>query len=152
MALSQADEFWADFIKNTGRDEDDRCAGDIDFESGGIKNDAQVAMILAGKKKAIFSTFASYNADGEPLPVTGELYLLMDRSKTPRAVLELENVIVLPFNEVPWSLAQLEGEDSSLEEWKERQEEYLKDEGAIVGFTFSPDLKLICQIFNVVYR
>ena len=125
MALSQADEYWAEFIKNTGRSEDERCAGDLDFESGGIKNDAQVAMILAGKKNAFFSTFASYNIDGEPLPVTGELYLLFDRGRTPRAVLELEKVIVIPFNEVPWSLASLEGEDASLEEWREKEKEYL---------------------------
>lgn len=152
MALSQADEYWAEFIKNTGRSEDERCAGDLDFESGGIKNDAQVAMILAGKKNAFFSTFASYNIDGEPLPVTGELYLLFDRGRTPRAVLELEKVIVIPFNEVPWSLASLEGEDASLEEWREKEKEYLEDEGAVVGFEFTPDIKLICQVFSVVYR
>lgn len=152
MALSQADEYWAEFIKNTGRSEDECCAGDLDFESGGIKNDAQVAMILAGKKTAFFSTFASYNIDGEPLPVTGELYLLFDRGRTPRAVLELEKVIVIPFNEVPWSLASLEGEDASLEEWREKEKEYLEDEGAVVGFEFTPDIKLICQVFSVVYR
>lgn len=152
MALSKADEFWADFIKNTGRSENDRCAGDIDFESHGIKNDAQVAMILAGKKTAFFSTLASYNIDGEPVPVTGELFLLFDRGNNPRAVLELENVIVLPFNEVPWSLAKLEGEDESVEVWRERQQEYLEDEAQVVGFNFTPDIKLVCQVFSVVYR
>lgn len=152
MALSAADEFWQKFINETGADPESKCAGDLTFESAGFTNDAQVANILSGQRTAIFSTFASYSVDGEPLPVSGELYLVFDRGNNPRAVIEIESVSILPFNEITWGMAQKEGEDENLEEWRLRQQENLEEEGEIVGFTFSPELKIIFQTFRVLYK
>lgn len=152
MALSAADEFWQKFINETGADPESKCAGDLTFESAGFTNDAQVANILSGQRTAIFSTFASYSVDGEPLPVSGELYLVFDRGNNPRAVIEIESVGILPFNEITWGMAQKEGEDENLEEWRLRQQENLEEEGEIVGFKFSPELKIIFQTFRVLYK
>lgn len=152
MALSAADEFWQKFINETGDDPESKCAGDLTFESAGFTNDAQVANILSGQRTAIFSTFASYSVDGEPLPVSGELYLVFDRGNNPRAVIEIESVSILPFNEITWGMAQKEGEDENLEEWRLRQQENLEEEGEIVGFKFSPELKIIFQTFRVLYK
>ena len=152
MALSIADEYWNKFIQDTGADPEIRCSGDFCFDTEGIQNEEKLVLILSGKKTATFSTLASFLIDGEPLPVTGELYMVFDRSATPRCIIELESVNVVPFNEVTWGMAQQEGEDSSLEEWREKQKEYLEDEGAIVGFEFTPDIKLIFQTFRVVYK
>ena len=152
MALSIADEYWNKFIQDTGADPEIRCSGDLCFDTEGIQNEEKLVLILSGKKTASFSTLASFLIDGEPLPVTGELYMVFDRSATPRCIIELESVNVVPFNEVTWGMAQQEGEDSSLEEWREKQKEYLEDEGAIVGFEFTPDIKLIFQTFRVVYK
>lgn len=152
MALSAADEFWQKFINETGADPESKCAGDLTFESAGFTNDAQVANILSGQRTAIFSTFASYSVDGEPLPVSGELYLVFDRGNNPRAVIEIESVSILPFNEITWGMAQKEGEDENLEEWRLRQQENLEEEGEIVGFKFSPELKIIFQTFRVLYK
>ena len=49
-------------------------------------------------------------------------------------------------------MAKLEGEDENLEQWKERKTEYLQEEGDILGFEFSPDLKLVFQTFKVICR
>ena len=49
-------------------------------------------------------------------------------------------------------MAKLEGEDENLASWKERKTEYLQDEGDVLGFEFSPDLKLVFQTFKVIYR
>lgn len=152
MALSSADEFWQKFINETGADPEAKCAGDLTFESAGFTNDAQVANILSGQRTAIFSTFASYSVDGEPLPVSGELYLVFDRGNNPRAVIEIESVSILPFNEITWGMAQKEGEDENFEQWRLRQQENLEDEGEIVGFKFSPELKIIFQTFRVLYK
>lgn len=152
MALSAADEFWQKFINETGADPESKCAGDLTFESAGFTNDAQVSNILSGQRTAIFSTFASYSVDGEPLPVSGELYLVFDRGNNPRAVIEIESVSILPFDEITWGMAQKEGEDENLEEWRLRQQENLEEEGEIVGFKFSPELKIIFQTFRVLYK
>lgn len=152
MALSSADEFWQKFITETGTDSDSKCAGDLTFESAGFTNDAQIANILSGRRTAIFSTFASYSVDCEPLPASGELYLVFDRGNNPRAVIEIESVNILPFSEITWGMAQKEGEDENLEQWKIRWQENLEEEGEIVGFKFSPEIKIIFQTFRVLYK
>ncbi len=150
--MKNADDFWADFIKNTGRDESDRCSGDLNFESKGFKNDSQIALILSGQKTGFFSALPSYRIDSEPLPISGELYMVFDKNDNPLCIIEIDDVQIVPFNCVTWQMAQKEGEDSSLEEWKIKEQENLEDEGAIVGFSFTPDIKLVFQTFSVVYK
>lgn len=152
MALSSADEFWQKFIEETGADPDSKCAGDLTFESAGFTNDAQIANILSGQRTAIFSTFASYSVDVEPLPVSGELYLVFDRGNNPRAIIEIESVNILPFCEITWGMAQKEGEDENLGQWRIRQQENLEEEGETIGFKFSPEIKIIYQTFRVLYK
>ena len=77
---------------------------------------------------------------------------MLDRQQTPRCVIETQSVEIVPFNEVTWAMAQLEGEDEDLGQWKERKREYLEDEGHILGFDFSEDMKLVFQTFKVIYR
>lgn len=146
------DEYWNKFLKDTNRSPDDRCAGDLNFEAKGFVGDELVSLILSGKKTAFFTSWATYSIDQEPLPISGELYIVLDRANNPRCVIETESVSVVPFNEVTWSMAQLEGEDEDLATWKEKKQEYLEDEGAILGFDFTPDIKLVFQTFKVVYK
>lgn len=150
--MKSADELWFEFIKKTNRNPEERCSGDLTFESRGIKNDSQIAMILSGQKKAIFSALSSYLIDSEPLPLSGECYIVFDRAQNPLCIIETEEVEIVPFNQVTWEMAQKEGEDNNLEEWKEKQRDYLETEAEIVGFNFTEDLKLVYQTFNVVYK
>jgi uncharacterized protein YhfF len=150
--MGLADVYWERFLRKTGRDKDEKCAGDISFESGGFTGDELVSLVLAGKKTALFTSYATYAEDNEPLPATGELYVVLDRSDIPRCIIETVGVAIVPFNEVTWEMAQLEGEDENLELWREKHREYLEDEGAVVGFDFTPGIKLVFQTFHVVYR
>lgn len=146
------DEYWKKFLKDTNRDEEILCAGDLSFEAKGFVGDELVSLIVSGKKTAFFTSYATYAIDQEPLPVSGELYLVLDRANNPQGVIELESVNIIPFNEVTWEMAKLEGEDENLEAWREKQTEYLEDQAAITGFQFTPDLKLVYQRFNLVYK
>ena len=150
--MTEIDEFWNRFIENTGRSQDDRCAGDLNFEAKGFVGDELITLVLTGRKTAFFTSWATYAIDQEPLPISGELYVVLDRSGKARCVIETESVQVVPFNEVTWEMAQKEGEDADLGEWKEKKQEYLEDEGAILGFEFTPDIKLVYQTFTVVYK
>ena len=152
MEISNADKFWNDFIKSKNLDPDTGCSGDINFESKGITNDGQIAAILSGQRTVLFSSFASYSIDGEPLPVSGELYLVFDRGNNPRAVIELESVNIVPFNQVTWEMASKESEDSNLEEWRIKEQEILEEEGDIMGFEFNPDIKIVVQSFHLIYK
>lgn len=150
--MTELDEYWNKFLKETGRDPEEKCAGDLFFEAKGFVGDELVSLVLGGKKTAFFSSYASYEIDMEPLPISGELYIVLDRAGNPRCVIELDSVNILPFNEITWGMAQKEGEDENLQQWREKKQESLEDEGDILGFTFSPDIKLVFQVFHVVYR
>ncbi len=150
--MTKIDEYWNKFIKETGRSEDDRCAGDLTFEAKGFVGDELITLVLTDRKTAFFTSWATYAIDQEPLPVSGELYIVVDRANKPQCVIEIDSVAILPFNEITWEMAKQEGEDESLEAWREKQQEYLTDEGAVLGFEFTPDIKLVFQTFHVVYK
>ena len=121
--MTNIDEYWFKFIKDTGRSEEDRCAGDLKFEAKGFVGDELITLVLTNRKTAFFTSWATYAIDQEPLPVSGELYVVLDRSNTPRCVIETQSVEIVPFNEVTWEMAKLEGEDEDLGQWKERKQE-----------------------------
>ena len=56
------------------------------------------------------------------------------------------------LNEVPWSLAALEGEDEDLQEWRERTREALEEEAEIIGYEFREDIKLVFMDFEIVMK
>ncbi len=119
--MTDVDEFWYRFIANTGRSPDDRCAGDLNFEAKGFVGDEMITLVLTGRKTAFFTSWATYAIDQEPLPISGELYVVLDRNNKPRCVIETESVAVIPFNEVTWEMAAKEGEDENLGAWKEKK-------------------------------
>ena len=150
--MTELDEYWERFLKETGRDSDERCAGDLNFEAKGFVGDELISLVVGGKKTAFFSSYATFAIDGEPLPVSGELYIVVDRADNPRCVIELQSVEVIPFNEITWEMAKQEGEDENMTDWRNKEQEYLEEEGAVLGFSFAPDIKLVFQTFRVVYK
>lgn len=150
--MTELDEYWNKFLIDTNRSLDDKCAGDLTFQAKGFLNDELLALVLCGKKTAFFSSYSTFAIDGEPLPVSGELYIVVDKNNIPKCVIEFANIQIIPYNEVTWEMAQKEGEDENLTSWREKQQEYLEDEGAVVGFEFSPDIKLVYQEFRVIYQ
>lgn len=150
--MTELDEYWNNFLEKTNRDKDEKCAGDLFFEGKNFINAELNSIVLAGQKTAFFTTLATFTIDGEPLPVSGELYILVDNQNKPLCVLEMESVNIIPFNEVTWDMAQKEGECSSFGEWKEKMQEYIEDEGHVLGFDYSEDIKLVFQTFKVIYK
>ena len=150
--MTELDEYWNKFLQEKGLPPETRCAGDLTFEAKGFVQDELTTLVVTGRKTAFFSSYATFAIDQEPLPVSGELYLVLDRAGNPRCVIETQSVKIVPYNEVTWEMAKQEGEDENLGQWKERKQEYLEDEGAILGFEFTPDIKLVFQTFRVVYK
>jgi len=150
--MSKLDEYWKKFVAEKKLDPQTTCSGDLFFEAKGFVRDELTSLVVTGRKTAFFSSFATFTIDQEPLPLSGELYIVVDREGNPSCVIELTDVVVIPFNEVSWDMAAREGEDQNLEEWKEKKQELLEEEGHIVGFDFSPDIKLVFQAFKVIYK
>jgi len=150
--MTELDEYWNKFLQDTNRSPEDKCSGDLFFEAKGFVGDELITLVLSDKKTAFFTSWSTYAIDQEPLPISGELYIVVDRANNPRCVIEIQSVNVVPYNEVTWEMAKQEGEDENLSDWRKKEEEYLEDEGAVLGFEFSPDIKLVFQTFKVVYK
>ncbi len=151
-ASSAIDEFWRAFVKSAGLDEEALYAGDLTFDGKGNDKAALLSLVLAGKKTVMINAFEAYMIDREPLPVSGEYSVVLDFNGEPSCIIQTSSVSVLPFREVSWELASREGVDESLEVWRERKKTEFTDEGDVMGYEFSEDMKVVVEIFNVVYR
>ena len=147
-----SNEFWQKTKAALKLQDDESFAGDFGFEARGFAGTEKIAALLAGKKRAAFSTYAVYAIDNEILPVSGEYYIVKDAEDEAVCAIQIQRVEILPFNEVPWSLAALEGEDENLQEWRGRTREALEEEAEIIGYEFREDIKLIFMEFEIVMR
>ena len=96
-----------------------------EFGPPGPLRDRLVSLILSGRKTATSSLVSDYELEGEPLPVPGELELLLDSGDRRVAVLETLAVAVVPLADVPWSHVLAEGEGhATLAGWRQDHEEF----------------------------
>ncbi|MCR5725134.1 MAG: ASCH domain-containing protein [Treponema sp.] len=146
-------EYWAKFLEKTGVNADEAVfSGELCFENTGAVGMTQLALVLSGKKTAMFSAFNSFSVTHTPLPVTGEQYIVEDADGEPKGIIEITSVQVVPFRDVTWAMAALEGEDSDLESWREKQREYLSEDADFGGFSFTEESKLVFEVFRLIYR
>ena len=58
----------------------------------------------------------------------------------------------MPYKDITFEIAVLEGEDDSLESWRKNHEKFFKEEGRLLGYEFSEDMPVIFEEFEVVER
>lgn len=146
-------EYWNHYLKATGKSfEEAVYSGELVFENGGCFGDEQLRLVLGGRKTASFSFFDSLVINREPIPVAGEVYIVEDSSGEPSCIIELTDVKIVPFNEISWELASLDGEDENLAQWREKMRCFAEEESDACGFAFSEESKIVCEIFKVIFR
>lgn len=106
----------------------------------GIDNDKLVNLVLLGKKTATTSIY-----DGNVDEVGTESILIYANEKYACVTRMVKNIIT-EFKNVDWSIAKLEGENNSLEEWRKVHIEFFKS----IDNNFSEDTKVVVEIFEVV--
>ena len=52
--MTHIDEYWNKFIKETGRSEEDRCAGDLNFEAKGFVGDELITLVLTDRNSFLY--------------------------------------------------------------------------------------------------
>jgi uncharacterized protein YhfF len=71
---------------------------------------------------------------------------------TPLCVIRSTQVQVMPFDTVPAAFAAAEGEgDGSLAFWRRAHRAYFGRECARIGRSFSPDMPVCCEHFDLEY-
>jgi uncharacterized protein YhfF len=107
--------------------------------------------VLAGDKTATSSALWDYDDEGAPLPVVGELSILLDGDGHPRALIRTTSVETTTFEEVDEDFAAAEGEgDRTLESWREGHEAYFR-RNLGEGREFTQDMPVVCERFELLY-
>jgi uncharacterized protein YhfF len=85
-------------------------------------------LILTGEKRATAGLLLDYVRDDVELEVVGERLALVDDNQHRVATVIVVAIETVPFNEVPWSFAQAEGEgDENLDQWREGHRRFWAD-------------------------
>jgi uncharacterized protein YhfF len=90
-------------------------------------------LVVEGRKRATAGLLAEYQTEGEELERVGERLAVLDDDGRSVATVEITQVDVLPFGQVPWDFAAAEDEgDTNIEEWRAGHLRYWAAEGTAV--------------------
>ena len=111
------------------------------------------ALVLSGRKRATTGDLWSYEAELERFPEAGDLNVITDWAGSAVCVIRTTSVEILPFESVTEEFAATEGEgDGSLEYWRKVHQEVFSRRLPDIGRVFEPDMPVVCERFEVVYR
>ena len=118
-----------------------RCFGDM-VELA----DELADLVLAGTKRATASSVELLEANGEPLPQVGGLWIATDGSMRPRALLETTDVRIGPLSSVDDAFAWDEGEgDRTRDNWLDDHTRYFSRTVPTAGLAFHPDIPVVFE-------
>ncbi|MBR3034093.1 MAG: ASCH domain-containing protein [Firmicutes bacterium] len=109
-----------------------------------------LGLVLQEKKRATSSSLAGYQLSGEKPPEEGELSVITDWDGNPRCVIRTVRVTRLPYKDITFDLARREGEDDTLESWRNSHEKFFREEGKELGYEFTEDMTVVFEEFEVV--
>jgi len=145
--------FWARYLHESGVDPSLSAPPAWCFGDTVELADELIELVVGGPKRATAGTVAEYEAEGEPLPVPGDLSIATDGSMRPRAVLETTEVRVGPLSSVDEQFAWDEGEgDRTRDWWLDAHTWAFTRAFARLGLQFRPHIPVVFERFVVRYQ
>lgn len=140
--------YWQRFLQDAHMDAATRYVDAYHFSDQETLANELLDLVLCGSKRATTSLARDYEMEGDPLPQAGDYAILTDFAGEPRCVIRTTAVACLPFCDVPEEMALREGEDEELATWRSNHEAAFTRRGQ----AFSPDMPVVFEDFEVVYR
>jgi len=150
--MNKIDQFWNEFITHTGRSKETKYVAVFHFELSERLANALLDLVLKGQKRATAASLDSFKLTGDPIPKKGDLNIITDWDGVPRCVVETKQVTILPFKDMTYDICKREGEDDDLESWKRGHQRFYTNEGKELGYTFTEDMLVVFEDFEVVYK
>lgn len=147
-----ANEYWVKYKKENNLSDSLKYNGELQFGYDADSTNQLNALVLCGVKKATCSLFESYELDMMSVPKINDYYVITDFKDQAVCIIKDVNVSTMAFKQMYWELAQKEGEDSSMEEWRENHREYFEDEAIDLGIEFNDNTLIVFEEFEVVYK
>ncbi|WP_425487920.1 ASCH domain-containing protein [Listeria rustica] len=142
--------YWEAFAKEHGLDL--ACPDAWAFGYGAEMADRLGALVVDGVKTASCAAHCVHEIEGERIPEVGEYNIVLDGKNEPLVIIRYTEVELVKMNEVSQDFARSEGEgDLSYEYWYDAHVRFFTSELEQFGLTFTPDLLLVCQRFEVVH-
>lgn len=155
MNRVEIDQFWEDARRSADLSASILPAeGDIPqlqwFGATPEQADESLDLVLQGIKSATSASLRDFEAEGEELPVVGNLSILLDGAGQPRALLRTTQVEIVRFDKVTEEHAYAEGEgDRTLAHWRSVHEWFFKEyDHNLRGF--APHMLVVCERFEVL--
>ena len=110
-----------------------------------------ISLIRSGKKRAGTGLVWALEAEQATMPHEGDIEVVLDHHNRPALVTQLQQVFVVPYNEVTAEYAAIEGEgDGSLEYWREAHWAFFSRECSRIGRIPSENMPVICSVFKLL--
>ena len=90
-------------------------------------------LVLIGKKRATSSSLKGFQLEGG-MPKIGDLSVITDWEGNPRCVIKTTNIRIIPYKDITFDIARLEGEDDNLDSWRANHEKFFTEEGKEIGY------------------
>lgn len=89
--------------------------------------------------------------EGEKLQQVGQFDIVLDGDENPLAIIQYTNIELVKMKNVTSAFAKSEGEgDLSYDYWYDAHVQFFTWELGLYDLTFTPDIVLVCQTFEVV--
>ncbi|MGN0711603.1 MAG: ASCH domain-containing protein [Anaerovoracaceae bacterium] len=112
--------------------------------------DYLLKLVLEGRKRATSSSLEAYRIEGTEPPKEGDLSVITYWDGTPGCVIKTTKVRILPYKDITFDMAALEGEDETLESWQKNHIAFFTAEGKQMGYLFSEDMQVVFEEFEVI--
>ncbi|MFJ5771539.1 ASCH domain-containing protein [Psychrobacillus sp. NPDC093180] len=141
----QAQNYWTSFWE--GKEMPESVSA---WQFGGSP-DELVQLVVDGVKSATCSGHIFYEIENEALPKVDDYSIVLNSKDEPICIIRTSEVSIMPMNEVSVDFAYAEGEgDRSYKYWRDVHIEFFTKELKEVGITFSEDMLLVCERFELI--
>ena len=117
----------------------------------GVQANELARLVVKKIKTATTSAYDLYEKD-EPLPQVGAYDLILDSRDWPVALIQVDQVQIVPYLEVDEEHAFREGEGArTLSYWRKAHDAFFKEDYALAGKVFDPQTaKMVLEKFHLV--
>lgn len=148
--MNQIESYWSKFLEETSTP--DQSYTYWHFELTEKLANELANLVLLGKKRATASSLYSYEFGEEPMPKEGDLSVITNWAGEPQCVIKTTSVHVIPFKDITFELAVLEGEDDHLESWRDGHIRYFQQVCKQFNKEFTWDMPVVFEQFKVIYQ
>lgn len=114
---------------------------DIERWTFGVNLDYLVSLVLKGKETATTWIYE----DGD-FPLVGEQSILTDSKGNDVCLLKTVKFCIREFKNITWDLAKLEGEDESLDSWRNNHMNFF----SLINSSFNDATLVVFEVFEVI--